>query len=100
MKKTLYVMLVSFMILSGCRLFSPEAVPTETPYPDEVSWETAVEILNLGEVKTIMQLHNLDVTFTLANGTEIETVEPKIDEIFREVDRCGMPCSTILIATE
>jgi len=71
-----------------------------TPYPSEVDWETAVEILNTGEVEMVAQLHSLDVILTLKDGTEIHTVEPTIDAIFQEVEKCGQPCSQILLATE
>jgi hypothetical protein len=76
------------------------ASATATPYPDEVDWETAVEILNTGEVEMVVQLHSLDVTFTMKDGSEIHTVEPQIDAIFAEIEKCGQPCSQIMMATE
>jgi len=36
----------------------------------------------------------------MKNGTEIHTVEPTIDAIFHEVEKCGQPCSQIMLATE
>ena len=71
-----------------------------TPYPSEVNWEIAIEILNTGDVEMVAQLHSLDVTFTMKDGTQIRTVEPTIDAIFHEVDKCGQPCSQIVLATE
>jgi hypothetical protein len=71
-----------------------------TPYPSEVDWETAIEILNSGEVEMAAQLHNLTVTLALKDGTVIRTVEPTIDAIFDEVEKCGQPCSGIALATE
>ena len=71
-----------------------------TPYPDEVDWETAVEILNTGEVEMVVQLHSLDVTLTMKDGSEIHTVEPAIDAIFAEIEKCGELCSQIALATE
>lgn len=71
-----------------------------TPYPSEVDWETAIEILNTGDVEMIAQLHSLDVTLTMKDGSQIHTVEPTIDAIFQEVDSCGQPCSQIILATE
>ena len=71
-----------------------------TPYPDSVDWETAVEILNTGEVEAIYQLHNLSVTLEMKDGSMIETVEPVIDAIFHEIEKCGDPCSEIIMATE
>lgn len=67
---------------------------------DEVSWEEALEILNSGEVTAIYQLHNLEVTLELKDGTSIKTIEPNIDAIFQEIDNCGVLCSNIIRATE
>jgi len=84
------------LLMSACGGSQVES----TPYPSEVDWETAVEILNTGEVEMVAQLHSLDVILTMKDGTEIRTVEPTIDAIFQEVERCGQPCSQILLATE
>lgn len=84
------------LLVTGCG--GTQAEPT--PYPSEVDWETAVEILNTGDVEMVAQFHSLEVTLTLKDGTEIHTVEPTIDAIFDEVANCGQPCSQILLATE
>ena len=84
------------LLVSACG--GTQAEPT--PYPSEVDWETAIEILNTGDVEMVAQLHSLDVILTLKDGTEIHTVEPIIDAIFQEVDKCGQLCSQILLATE
>ena len=65
-----------------------------------VDWETAVAILNSGDVVEIFQTHSLDVRLTLQDGRIIKTVEPNIDDIFRAIEDCGEPCSDILMATE
>ena len=82
------------LLTTGC------AEAAVTPYPDEVDWETAVEILNTGEVEMVTQLHSLDVTLTMKDGSEIHTVEPTIDAIFSEIEKCGEACSQIMMATE
>ena len=69
------------LLVSGCGGTRVEP----TPYPSEVGWETAVEILNSGDVEMAAQLHSLEVILTLKGGTEIRTVEPTIDAIFHEV---------------
>ena len=71
-----------------------------TPYLAKVDWETAVGILNSGDVEMAAQLHSLEVILTLKDGTEMRTVEPTIDAIFHKVDECGQPCSEIALATE
>ena len=69
-------------------------------WPDEVNWDTAIEILNAGQVTEVVQSHNLDVTLTLDDGSQIKTVEPSLDEIFREIELCGHVCREILLITE
>jgi hypothetical protein len=86
--------LFAVLLLAGC------GATGATPYPAEVDWETAVEILNSGDVEMVVQLHSLDVIFTMKDGSEIQTVEPTIDAIFAEIEKCGQPCSQIAIATE
>lgn len=88
------LVLLLLLLVAGC------AGTEATPYPDEVDWETAVEILNTGEVEMVTQLHSLDVTLTMKDGSEIHTVEPTIDDIFAEIEKCGEPCSQIMMATE
>ena len=65
-----------------------------------VDWETAVSLLNSGEVVEIFQTHSLDVTLTLVDGRTVQTVEPAIDDIFAAIEACGDPCSNIVMATE
>ncbi|MBN1451788.1 MAG: hypothetical protein JW963_12295 [Anaerolineales bacterium] len=69
-------------------------------WPAEISWETAILILNTGRVIEVVQSHNLDITLTLADGNQIKTIEPALDDIFREVERCGYICSAISLITE
>jgi hypothetical protein len=94
-------LLISLIILSALALAACSSLQADpTPLPDEVDWPTAVEILNSGEVEQVVQLHNLTVTFLLKDGQEVKTVEPFIDEVFKEVERCGAACSNIILATE
>jgi hypothetical protein len=69
-------------------------------YPDEVAWPAAVEILHAGEVEAVYQLHSLEVTLVLKDGREVKTIEPRIDEIFVEIEECGPVCAGIIMATE
>jgi hypothetical protein len=78
----------------------PSTSEPSTPYPQEVDWETAVEILYSGNVEMVAQAHSLDVVFTMEDGSQIHTVEPEIDAIFTEIQKCGEPCSQIIYATE
>ena len=92
------LVLLAILVLASCSGAGTAVTPT--PYPEEVDWETAVGILISGEVEMVMQAHSLDVTLTMKDGSNIHTVEPQIDAIFAEIDKCGEPCSQIILATE
>lgn len=94
----LATVLLAVFFLSGCAGAATQVPPT--PYPDEVDWETAVEILNSGNVTMVVQSHSLDVALTMKDGSQIHTTEPSIDAIFAEIEKCGEPCSQIVLATE
>jgi hypothetical protein len=83
------------ILLTGCG-----GVNEAAPQDRTVSWEEAIEILNSGDVVTVVQLHSLEVTLELSNGSRITTTEPHIDDIFDEVQKCGSPCQGIVLATE
>jgi hypothetical protein len=81
---------------------SPERTVDPTPLPcnEEVAWEQAIEILHTGQVESVVQLHSLEVSFMLENGCRITTVEPRIDDIFKEIDKCVNSCGVTSFATE
>lgn len=78
-------------------LEDPSVNPGNAAY---VSWDEAVTILNEGRVREVGQSHSLTVWLTLTDGTRYVTKEPVIDEIGREMMRCGEPCKDILFWTE
>jgi hypothetical protein len=88
-------MLVLGLLLAGCG-----GEINATPQDREVSWEEAIEILNSGEVQGVYQLHSREVTLHLKDGSWIKTEEPNLDDIFREVEKCGAPCEGVTLATE
>ena len=90
--------LIFFILLFT--LFLGSCTTNATPYPNEVDWEMAVRIIHSGQVETIVQLHSLDITLTMKDSSEVHTVEPFIDAVFQEVDKCGIPCKDIILATE
>ena len=102
MDRSLYlkqaIALLFAMLLVGCHPGGTEIPPT--PYPAEVEWETAVELLNSGAVEMVVQEHSLNVMLTMNDGSVIKTVEPTIDAIFAEIEMCGAPCRQITRVTE
>ncbi len=77
-----------------------EKIGSNSISPVEVKWELAIEILNTGNVTEVVQSHNLEVLLTLKDGSQIKTVEPSLDDIFAEIERCGPVCSEISLMTE
>lgn len=75
-------------------------VETDENKNNFISWEDAIEILNQGKVSEVMQAHSLSVTLILKDGTSLRTVEPSIDDIFDEVQKCGDICKNTVLATE
>jgi hypothetical protein len=94
MKKILIAALLC-LLLAACA--SSASLPADGA---TIPWEQAVQLLHDGQVSQIFQAHSLQVTLTLSNGATITTIEPSIDEIFFEVERCGAPCAGIPMATE
>ncbi len=94
-KRWLFMVLLLGLLLAGCG-----GTNSATPQNREVTWEEAIEILNSGEVVSVYQLHSLEVGLELEDGSMITTVEPRIDDIFHEVEKCGAPCQGIILATE
>lgn len=68
--------------------------------PSEISWPEAVELINQGEVWQVAQTHSLEVTLYLDDGRTVLAMEPNIDEVFAVIERCGDPCSEIIMMTE
>jgi PBP1b-binding outer membrane lipoprotein LpoB len=94
-KRRLLMVLLVGLLLAGCSVAN-----AATPQNREVSWEEAIEILNSGEVVGVYQLHSLKITLELRDGSMITTMEPRIDDVFHEVEKCGAPCQGIILATE
>lgn len=86
------------LALSACGTANGEE--DNTPETSNISWSEVEAVLASGDVKMIFQTHALAVTLSMKDGTQFETTEPHIDEIFRLVDECGDPCSGIGMATE
>ncbi len=90
----------TFVMISCTPKAIDSPTPTPSPFQGQVGWNTAVDIIHSGQVEMVVQLHSLNVTLILKDGTEIHTIEPTIDAVFQEIDKCGLPCSEIIMATE
>lgn len=94
MKNILIVVLLS-TLLAACA--AGASLPADGA---TIPWDEAVQLLHDGHVTQIFQAHSLQVTLVLSNDATVTTIEPSIDEIFFEVERCGAPCAAIPMATE
>ncbi len=102
-KKALYgvvILLVLLGILLMATTRDSEEQDSGETQGSYVSWSEALVILNRGEVDGVAQTHDLDVELFLKDGSSIRTKEPTIDEIFKEVTKCGNVCEGITLATE
>jgi hypothetical protein len=93
MRKLSSLFLLGILLLAAC-------VPALPRDGEVISWDRAVQLLNSGAVTQVIQAHSLEVTLTLTNGAQVTTIEPSIDEIFREIEKCGAKCAGIVQATE
>ena len=57
-----------------------------------ISWDDAKSIIRDSDAKDILvvsQNHAREVGITMKDGTQYETVEPSIDDLFDVLKRCG-----------
>jgi hypothetical protein len=95
------VLLIFAVVLAACSSnVEPTLPPDNQGYPSLVEWKFAVELLYTGDVVGIAQLHNLTVYIEMEDGSVIKSVEPQIDAIFHEIEKCGRPCKNIVLTTE
>ena len=73
---------------------------TLSPDYRDVTWEEAVRLLHSGQVVEAGQSHSLSVGLLLKDGTILHTVEPTIDAIWYEIQKCGDVCAGIKFQTE
>ena len=93
MKRVMLFFFLALLLLAACA----PALPQEG---ETISWERAVDLLNSGQVTMVVQAHSLEVTLTLKSGVTVKTIEPTIDAIFAEIQKCGETCSGVVQATE
>lgn len=102
MKNKIIIMILTSLLLSTCTVIEPvdtAGIP-DTPSSKEIRWEEAKELILSGEVVEVVQFHDLKVILMLADGSELTTVEPELDDIFEVIEQCGEKCSDTIIATE
>jgi len=64
------------------------------------TWEKIKQAINNCEVESTFQSHSLDVSANLKNGTKLNGVEPKIDDIINIAVQAEGKCGRIRMATE
>lgn len=90
----------SFAFLTPLVAAQPPGTKQPMPMLQDISWQTAQEMILGGQVTAVSQSHSLKVSLTLKDGRVLRTVEPQIDEVIRLVNQCGAACRAITVATE
>ncbi|MDD4785087.1 MAG: hypothetical protein PHH12_01350 [Candidatus Shapirobacteria bacterium] len=62
----------------------------------EITWPEAVDLIQNCQIKTVFQKHNLEVTLTHKDNRIFKTIEPKIDDIFKETNHLRSDCNDII----
>ncbi|AZZ96288.1 hypothetical protein [Pseudoalteromonas sp. R3] len=70
-------------------------LPLETGADSFVKWSTVIQILNSGHVVKIFQSHSNTVTLYLNDGTSVKAQPPQLDDILKEISKCGVRCENI-----
>ncbi len=75
-------------------------IPKDQLVSNNSTWEQIKTAIANCEVETTFQSHSLDVSAKLKNGTKLNAVEPKIDEIINLAVQAETNCGKIRMATE
>jgi hypothetical protein len=87
----LLVAAISLSIVAG----RAEAAPSRP-----VSWPQAQRLLEQCRVRALEQTHRRLVTLKLRTGGTVFTHEPRIDDIYRILNRLPRTCQPTTVATE
>jgi hypothetical protein len=63
-------------------------------------WNEVKALLQAGEVKSVTQSDELDVTISLQSGTTYTATEPFYDAILEAIDQCGTDCSGLRVTSK
>jgi hypothetical protein len=121
------VVLITSMILAGCKSSSRDAdegnypvpnqeiLPTETPkptvpsgqalYPDladqsDVLWPMAEGMILHGDIDSILLLAELKVQLNLKDGRVLFSIQPTKDSVAEVITSCGDACKDIEVTQE
>jgi hypothetical protein len=76
-------------LVSGREESESASRPNDDAEPTVVTWEEAKRIIKDRNVRSVTQLHSLEVDIRLANGELFTTTEPEIDAVIRWIESCG-----------
>jgi len=76
---------------------SPEIIPTiSISSTIQISWLEAVDLIQSCQVRSVFQKRNKTVTLTDKNNQVFETVEPNINDVFKQTNRLRSDCNDII----
>jgi hypothetical protein len=79
---------------------APSVADAPAAPPIAISWERALALIRGGEVRAVMQTHDLAVTLRTESGDRYTTREPAIDAVIRAVREEAPNAGEIAIMTE
>ncbi|HOI59801.1 MAG TPA: hypothetical protein PKU93_00590 [Candidatus Pacearchaeota archaeon] len=92
-----------YLILSRCPFTSmclADKCTVVCPAYKDLEWEEAEKLINNCKVKKIFQGHNRLVTLFLEDGSQLSTIEPKIDMVINLAESLKTKCGKIVVGTE
>ncbi len=76
---------------------SPEILPTISVSPIiKISWPEAVDLIQSCQIRSVFQKRNKTVTLTDKKNQVFETVEPNINDVFKQTNRLRSDCNDII----
>ena len=98
----LTIIFIVTLFLSACTTPEPTRTgnDTSTNDPEQVNRDKAKEMILSGEVKTIVQSHDLEVILQLEDGRQFISKEPELDSIVQILKECGARCSTTSLMSQ
>lgn len=88
------------VLVRKIQVLNNEDYRATTPGDVFISWPQAISLIERCKVKAVFQNHSLDIYLTLEDDRRVRSVESKLDEVFRVMEKTPEKCGNIPVATE